>query len=77
MNCRMTYKDGREEILIAITEREGNMTRVRLPKAKIADGCAVIDFMAEEFTSGVGEGYMLAPRGTKEGGTMLCRFRQR
>lgn len=77
MNAKIFRKCGEESIVKANVENVGEIMRVSFPKELIPDDCDHIDFMYDYLVSVVCEGYMLAPRGTKEGGTILCRFRER
>ena len=77
MNARIVRKNGKEETVLIETEQRGDVTYACFPKTQIPDGCDHIDFIFDAFTCHPCDGYMLAPRGTKEGGTLLCRFRER
>lgn len=77
MQARLTKKDGSILFLpLQIEESEGKRT-VFLAKESIPSDCDYVDFMYDVHVTPVTDGYMLAPRGTKEGGTILCRFRER
>lgn len=48
------------------------------PRELVPQESAYLDFCPEYLCSGIDpEGYMVVPRGTKEGGAMLCRFHER
>ena len=77
MECKIVYKNGVVEYAEPIVKTEGNVTSVIFKKESIPDECDHIDFLSDVLVSTVCDGYMFAPRGTKEGGTILCRFRER
>ena len=77
MKLRIVTKSGCETVLSPKSEACGDILRVSLSKDLIPDDCDHVDFMYDAHVSGVCDGYMIAPRGTKEGGTILCRFRER
>jgi len=77
MNAKIVYKNGKTEYVFPTVKTEGSVTVVSLPKENVPDETAYIDFLFDALTTPVTDGYMLAPRGTKEGGTVLCRFRER
>ena len=77
MHARLTKKDGSTFTLPLTVQTEGTCRTVSLPKENIPEDCDHVDFLYDAHTTPVTEGYMLAPRGTKEGGTVLCRFRKR
>ncbi len=77
MKAKIVYKNGKVEHALPIVEADGSVTKVTLKKENIPDDCEHIDFLYDTLTSHVANGYMFAPRGTKEGGTILCRFRER
>ncbi len=77
MKCRIVSKDGKINYIEPTIQSSGSVTKVIISKDLIGDDCEHIDFCYEMLTSGICDGYMFAPRGTQEGGTMLCKFRKR
>ncbi len=77
MKCKIVYKNSNIDYLVPDVVTEGSVTKVSLKKELIPDDCDHIDFCFDMLTSGICDGYMIAPRGTKEGGTILCKFRER
>lgn len=66
--------NGEKEILAKVTEDGGKIIATIKKEDLPTDEC-FLDFCPEFLTSGKDiNGYAIAPRGTKEGGTMLCRF---
>lgn len=78
MNCKIVYKDGHIcEINASKTETNEKII-LKIKKEDIPDNTLYIDFCPEFLESGLDDkGYCFAPRGTKEGGTMLCYFKER
>lgn len=75
MHCRIIHKDRRVSQIEASVAKEKDKIVVKLEKTRLAKDCLYIDFCPGFLTSGEDEnGYAVVPRGTKEGGTMLCRF---
>ncbi len=69
--------NGEKELLAKVTE-SGNKIIATIKKEDLPTDLCYLDFCPEFLTSGADEnGYSIAPRGTKEGGTMLCRFTDR
>ena len=77
MHCKITYKNGEIKEIKPECLQNANVRTVRIAKEDIPADCDHIDFLYDYFRSGVCDGYMIAPRGTQEGGTILCRFRKR
>ncbi len=77
MNVRIVRKNGTEELCAVSIEQGEGVSYAVFPKENIPDDCDHIDFLFNTHTSRPCDGYMIAPRGTKEGGTVLCRFRER
>lgn len=78
MNCRVVHKDGKITSLNAVITESENKITAFIPKEDIPADCEHLDFLYDYLVSGVdSEGYSIVPRGTKEGGTMLCRFTER
>lgn len=66
--------NGKKEVLAQISEAE-NKIIATIKKEDLPTDACFLDFCPEFLTSGKdSDGYAIAPRGTKEGGTMLCRF---
>ena len=69
--------NGKKEISAKITQ-EGNKIIASIKKTDLPTDVCYLDFCPEFLTSGKDEnGYSFAPRGTKEGGTMLTYFTER
>jgi len=69
--CRI---NGEKELLAKITEADGRIIAT-IKKEDLPTDVCCLDFCPDFLVSGKdSEGYAIAPRGTKEGGTMLCRF---
>ena len=63
-----------KELLANVTE-DGNKIIATIKKEDLPTNECFLNFCPDFLTSGKdSEGYAIAPRGTKEGGTMLCRF---
>jgi len=78
MKYRIMYKDGKIEEKEVVKRQKDEKIILSILKENIPDNTLYIDFCPDFLVSGIdAEGYCLAPRGTKEGGTMLCRFRER
>lgn len=78
MNAIIFYADGRTQTIALSVQQETDRTILTLPKRYITNDTDHVDFAPEHLTSGVdAEGYMVVPRGTKEGGAILCRFHER
>ena len=78
MNCKITYKNGTTVYMEAAIEKTDKKLSAVIPKENIPADCACIDFLPDFLISEEdSEGYAVVPRGTKEGGTMLCRFTNR
>ena len=74
VKCRL---DGRYALDAQMTKADDKIT-LSLRAADIPADCRVLDFCPDFLVSGCDEeGYAVVPRGTKEGGTMLCRFNQK
>ena len=66
--------NGENEMLANITQH-GNKIIATIKKEDLPKDVCYLDFCPDFLTSGKDEnGYSIAPRGTKEGGTMLCYF---
>ncbi len=64
-----------EKELFATVTKGSNKIIATIKKEDLPTGKCFLDFCPDFLTSGIdAEGYVVAPRGTKEGGTMLCRF---
>ena len=75
MKARIIKKNGECEIVTPILTVNKSKTTAFLDISSIGADCAYIDFGYDFLTSETDKnGYSIAPRGTKEGGTMLCRF---
>ena len=69
--CRI---NGEKEMLAKVNEA-GNKIVATIKKEDLPTNECFLDFCPDFLKSGKdAEGYAIAPRGTKEGGTMLCRF---
>ncbi len=78
MICKVFSKNNDiTEFSPVITESADKIT-ASVDISTIPGDCHHIDFCPDFLVSGEdSEGYSIAPRGTKEGGTMLCRFTKR
>ena len=77
MECRIVCQNGRVETVMPTVHIQGTVTTVRLSRERIPADCDHVDVLYDVHTSLPCDGYMFAPRGTKEGGTILCKFRHR
>ncbi|MDY4976583.1 MAG: DUF5696 domain-containing protein [Clostridia bacterium] len=69
--------NGVKEMEAACANGEGKIT-LSFQRENIPADCIYIDFCPDFLVSGLdSQGYAVVPRGTKEGGTMLCRFTER
>lgn len=74
MNNGICKINGEKELLAKVTEA-GNKIVATIKKEDLPTDECFLDFCPEFLTSAEDtDGYAIVPRGTKEGGTMLCRF---
>lgn len=74
----IVLEDGTRIPLVTVMEVKKGCVVLTIPKEQVPQDSAYLDFCPEYLCSGIDlEGYMVVPRGTKEGGTMLCRFHER
>lgn len=75
MKAIIIHQDGSvSERAVAVTKTENKLT-ASLAAGQLPASCRQIDFCPDFLVSGEEEtGYAVVPRGTREGGTMLCRF---
>ncbi len=75
MKCIVKYKNNTTQIISPTVKNIGEKIIVTIKQEDLPTDECYLDFCPEFLTSGKDEnGYAFAPRGTKEGGTMLCRF---
>lgn len=78
MNCKVVNKSKEISILQPVIKEDAEKIVVSIDNSLIPDDCHHIDFCPDFLTSGIDEnGYAIVPRGTKEGGTMLCNFTEK
>lgn len=77
MNCRIVMRDGTYYDVPACVERKSDSTIVYMKKESVPAECDYIDFLYDGHRTGPCDGFMFAPRGTTEGGTVLCKFHER
>ena len=78
MNCRIVLRDGTSYDVAASVKKKNGVTRVYLDRKLLPAECDYVDFLYDGYHSRACKGgFMFAPRGTKEGGTVLCNFRER
>ena len=77
MNNGICKINGEQQMLAKVTEA-GSKIIATIKKEDLPTDICFLDFCPDFLTSGKDpDGYSIAPRGTKEGGTMLCRFTDR
>ena len=78
MKCRIVMRDGSSYDVAPLIEWNNGRATATLKKETLPEDSDYVDFMYDVHRSRACEGgFMLAPRGTKEGGTVLCKFRER
>lgn len=78
MNCRIVMRDGTQYDVAPLLEWKDGRAIASLKKEALPKDSEYVDFLYDAYHSTACEsGFMLAPRGTKEGGTVLCKFHER
>lgn len=71
-------EDGSRIPVMSRAEEKDDCVVITLPKEAVPEHADHLDFAPDYLSSGVDpDGYMVVPRGTREGGAMLCRFHER
>ena len=78
MNCRIVMRDGTQYDVAPLLEWKDGRAIASLKKESLPKDSEYVDFLYDAYHStACDSGFMLAPRGTKEGGTVLCKFHER
>lgn len=77
MNCRVVLRDGTSYDIAPALKKDSDRTVIYLRKDEIPAECDHVDFLYDTHRAKSCGGFMFAPRGTAEGGTVLCTFRER
>lgn len=76
--CTVTHTNGATSTLPVTVQESDTLLTLSLSKENFPADCAYLDFCPDFLSCGIDpEGYAVAPRGTKEGGSILTRFHER